>query len=295
MSAVAPSSSPPPVASDTVSSGYLERLGQRAERVQTWLCLGLDPDPTALPVGFSADVHGIERFARLLVDAAAPYAAAIKVNLAFFEAFGSAGIAALERIRGDIPREVPFVADAKRADISTTAARQVAALFDALGADAVTLNPYLGLDAIAPFLERADRFVYVLCRTSNPGAAEFQSVSDENGKPLYLRVAEAAATWPQRGDQIGLVVGATAPAELAQIRDAAPTLPFLVPGVGAQGGDIEAVRRSGPVRGGLAGTVAGRGLLVHVSRGLASAALDAADPAEAISRSAAHWADLLHI
>src|SRR5687767_4604911 len=179
MSVVAPSSSPPPVASETHPSTYLERLGRRTEQVGTWLCVGIDPDPDALPPGFPQDVHGIESFARILVEAASRHAAAIKANVAFFEAFGSAGIAALERVRAEIPREIPFIVDAKRADISTTAARQVVALFDALGADAVTLNPYLGLDAIAPFLERTDRFVYVLCRTSNPGAAEFQSVRDE--------------------------------------------------------------------------------------------------------------------
>src|SRR5688572_15392593 len=129
MSVVAPSSSPPPVASETNSS-YLERLGRRTEQVGTWLCLGIDPDPSALPNGFPPDIHGIERFARLLVQTASAHAAAIKANIAFFEAFGSAGIAALERIRAEIPTQIPFIVDAKRADIATTAARQVAALFD---------------------------------------------------------------------------------------------------------------------------------------------------------------------
>ena len=294
MSVVAPSSSPPPVASETFSATYLDRLGRRVGSVNTWLCLGLDPDPGALPDGFAPDVQGIEQFARLLVQAASPYAAAIKANLAFFEAFGSAGIDALDRIRAAIPSDIPFIADAKRADISTTAARQVTALFDALGADAVTLNPYLGLDAIAPFLERNDRFVYVLCRTSNPGAAELQGMRDENGQPLYLRVAQTAAGWSQSASRIGLVVGATAPAELAQIRDAAPILPFLVPGVGAQGGDIDAVRASGPARGGAAQSIPGGGLLVNVSRGIASAAGNATDPEEAIRRTAEHWAGQLH-
>ena len=295
MSVAAPSSSPQPAASEGVSSVFLERLGRRTEQVQTYLCLGVDPDPDAFPDGFSPDARGLEKFGRLLVEAGSPHAAAIKANVAFFEAFGSAGMAALERIRADIPADIPFIADAKRADISSTAARQVAALFDALGADAVTLNPYLGLDAVAPFLERSDRFVYLVCRTSNPGAAEFQAIPDEGGQPLYLRVARTAQTWPQHGGQIGLVVGATAPSELAEIRDAAPSLPFLVPGIGAQGGDIEAAKTHGPVKSSANGDYPGGGLVVNVSRAIASAASDSAEPGAAISRTAAHWAERLHI
>ena len=294
MSVAAPSSSPQPAASESVTFGFLDRLGRRTEQVQTYLCLGVDPDPGAFPSGFSPDARGLEKFGRLLVEAASPYAAAIKANVAFFEAFGSAGVAALERIRKDIQPEIPFIADAKRADISSTASRQVAALFDALGADAVTLNPYLGLDAVAPFLERSERFVYLVCRTSNPGAAEFQAIPDESGQPLYLRVARTAQTWPQHGGQIGLVVGATAPSELAAIREAAPALPFLVPGVGAQGGDIDATKTHGPVRTGATGKQPGGGLVVNVSRGIASAAAGSADPGTAVSRAAADWAKRLH-
>lgn len=153
----------------TPRAPYLERLAARSAAVGSVLCLGLDPDPGSLPPRFSPDIAGIERFARLLVEAAAPFAAAVKPNLAFFEAWGSPGLAALERIRAAIPSDIPVVADAKRGDIGTTAARQAAALFDALGADAITVNPYLGGEAVAPLLERADRYAYVLCRTSNPG------------------------------------------------------------------------------------------------------------------------------
>ncbi len=150
---------------------YLERLTARVEEVGNCLCVGLDPEPGSLPAGFSADVAGIERFGGLIIDAALERAAAIKANVAFFEAFGSAGLGVLERLRTRIPASIPFIADAKRGDIGSTAARQVVALFDMIGADAVTLNPYLGRDALAPFLDRDDRFVYVLCRTSNPAAA----------------------------------------------------------------------------------------------------------------------------
>jgi orotidine-5'-phosphate decarboxylase len=265
------------------------------------LCLGLDPDPAALPEGFSPDLRGIEAFSRLILEAAAPLAAAIKPNLAFFEAFGSAGLAALERLRAAIPSGIPVIMDAKRGDIGTTAARQAVALYDALGADAVTVSPYLGGEAIAPLLERLDRFAYVLCRTSNPGAVELQSLvvaADADARlpaePLYARVARRVADWGP-GGTVGLVVGATAPVELAQIRLIAPGLTFLVPGVGAQGGDIGPVLADGPARDGPAGGRPGGGLLVNVSRAIAGEARGAADQIEAIRAAAANWASRLPV
>lgn len=320
MSVAVSASSPPPAVS--AAGEYLARLERRMERVGSYLCVGIDPDPALLPAGFAKDVAGIEAFSRLLIEAASPYAAAFKANLAFFEAFGSAGIAALERIRAAIPADIPFVADAKRGDIDSTAARQAVALFDSLGADAITANPYLGRGAIAPLLERTDRFVYVLCRTSNQGAAEFQNLTVE-GEPLYVHVARRVTAWSESGDQVGLVVGATAPTELATIREAAPALPFLIPGLGAQGGDIDAVRLHGPAAAGrfpppgafspaarntgqgaaeaalrpslAAGATTGGALIVNVSRGIASAAALAADPGAAIARAAESWASTLRI
>lgn len=273
-------------------ASYLDRLGARIAAVGTTLCLGVDPDPEALPKGFSRDVVGAERFAQLLLEVALPRAAAVKFNLAFYEAFGSAGIAALERLRARVPSDVPFIADAKRADIASTAARQAAAIFDALGADAVTLNPYLGRDALEPFLSRGDRFAYVLCRTSNRGAAEFQGL-DVDGQPLFLAVAGRVAGWGQDGAPVGLVVGATAPAELALVRAAAPALPFLVPGLGAQGGDADAVLAAGPATAGSAASLRGGALLVNVSRGIASAALNTEDPQAALSSATERWAKTL--
>ena len=132
------------VADAGVAATYLVRLGARSKKADTVLCLGLDPDPDTLPAGFGRDLAGLERFAALLLEAAAPYAAAVKPNLAFFEAYGSAGMAALERLRASLPSDLPVIADAKRGDIGSTAARQATALFDQLGADAVTVNPYLG-------------------------------------------------------------------------------------------------------------------------------------------------------
>ncbi len=271
---------------------FIERLASRVADVGTTLCLGIDPDPNALPNGFSRDVAGVERFALMLVESAVKYAAAVKVNVAFFEAYGSVGVAALERVRSAVPREVPFIADAKRGDIGSTAARYATAVFEALDADAVTTSPYLGGDALAPLLERPDRFVYVLCRTSNPGAAEIQNL-DVGGRPLYEHVALRARDWSAGRANVGLVVGATAPAELARVRAVAPELPFLVPGLGAQGGNVQAVLGHGPAVDGAAASVRGGGLLVNVSRGIAAAALGNDDPAAALGAAAAHWAETL--
>jgi orotidine-5'-phosphate decarboxylase len=290
---------------------YLERLAARSAAAGTVLCLGLDPDPAALPDGFSADLRGVEAFARLVLEAAAPHAAAVKPNLAFFEAFASAGIAALERLRAAIPAGLPVVIDAKRGDIGSTAARQAVALYDGLGADAITVSPYLGEEAIAPLLARADRFAYVLCRTSNPGAAELQGLrvaadetADYPGEPLYARVARRAAEWGP-GGTVGLVVGATAPRELAELRVIAPGLAFLVPGVGAQGGDEAAVLADGRATATPAGGRPGGGLLVNVSRGIAGARVTGTAPdgrgpvqrdlGEAIAAAARDWAARLPV
>jgi orotidine-5'-phosphate decarboxylase len=278
---------------------YLERLARRSAQTRTVLCVGLDPDPASLPDGFGPDLAGMERFARLVLEAAVPFAAAVKPNLAFFEAFGSAGLVVLERLRGAIPADVPVIMDAKRGDIGTTAARQAVALFDALGADAVTVNPYLGGEAVAPLLERLDRFAYVLCRTSNTGAAELQSLvvaadDDAPDEPLYARVARRVQHWGP-GGTVGLVVGATAPSELGEIRAIAPGLAFLVPGVGAQGGEIGPVLRDGPATADPAGAGTGAGLLVNISRGIAAAAADASDPGEAMAANAREWAARLPV
>ncbi len=290
-----------------MTGSYLDRLAARSVAVGSVLCVGLDPDPSSLPDGFPPGLPGVERFASMIADAAGPYAAAIKPNLAFFESFGSAGMAALERIRGRFPAGLPVVADAKRGDISTTAAHQAVALFDLLRADAVTINPYVGGEGLEPLLARQDRFAYVLCRTSNPGAAEFQNLIVEAdpsvGAPaeaLHLRVARRVATWGP-GGTVGLVVGATAPAELRAIRVVVPGLAFLVPGIGAQGGDLAAVLASGPATGEPTAGRPGGGLLVNVSRGIAGAALGRppegapSDPEERLAAAARDWAARLPV
>lgn len=298
---------------------YLERLAVRTAKVGSVLCLGLDPDPDLFPADLSPDPAGLAAYGRLVLAAALPHAAAVKANLAFFEAFGAAGLAVLEELRSQIPADLPFVLDGKRGDIGSTSARQAVALFDRWGADAVTANPYLGRDALEPLLARRDRFVYLLCRTSNPGAGEFQDLlvreastepipaAEPSGievaagevglaEPLFLRVARRVAAWG-RDAPVGLVVGATAPAELERIREVASQLPFLVPGVGAQGGAVEPVLAHGPVRAGPAAAVPGGGLLVNVSRGIlrAAAGLSGEAAEVALAEAAREWSVRLKI
>ncbi len=220
------------------ASTPLGRLRSRVEQLGAPLCLGIDPHPDQLPEDLPRSVEGIERFARGVIEAAGDEAVAIKINVAFFEAFGSAGIAALERVRADVPADHVVILDAKRGDIGTTAERQAQALYGHLGADAVTVSPYLGADAIEPFLAWPERIVYVLARTSNPNAGEVQDLVAD-GVPLFRQVARwVAERWPD--PRVGLVVGATAAEELRIVRAEVPGPGFLVPGVGAQGGDLAA-------------------------------------------------------
>jgi len=247
----------------TASASPVERLRQRLADVGAPLCLGIDPHPDRLPEGLPPSAMGIEAYARGVIEAASAYAVAVKINVAFFEAYGSAGWAALERVRADVPAGTVVILDAKRGDIGPTAERYAAALFGHLAADGVTLSPYLGEDAIAPFLAYPGRLVYVLARTSNPSAGRLQDLPiGADG----LRLHESVATWVAErwaGDErMGLVVGATAPAELERLRSLVPGPAFLVPGVGVQGGDLAAAVRT------CHGTLAPG--VVNVARGIAA-------------------------
>ena len=223
-------------------SSPLQRLRARREALGAPLCLGIDPHPDHLPDAMPRNVAGVERFARGVIEAAAEHAVAVKINVAFFEAFGASGWAALERVRKDVPADALCILDAKRGDIGSTAERYAAGLLGHLGADAVTLSPYLGEDAVTPFLDYPDRLVYLLVRTSNPSAARLQDLPVHR-EPFHLAAARwAASSWTD--GRVGLVVGATAPQELAQIRRSVPGPAFLVPGVGAQGGDLVASARA---------------------------------------------------
>jgi orotidine-5'-phosphate decarboxylase len=257
---------------------FAEKLLQASRRNDSLLCLGLDPDPELMPE------TGIIEFNRAIIDSTSDLVCAYKPNLAFYEALGSAGLAALQETVKHIPDGIPVIGDAKRGDVGHTARAYARALFEVLGFDAVTVNPYLGHDSIEPFTYYADRAVFILCRTSNPGAGDFQDAACAAGQtsgspqPLYQLVARKAQEWNTRNN-VGLVVGATYPQELKEIRQLCPQMHLLIPGIGAQGGDLEwAVRHGTDAEGGRAIFASSRQVL-YASRGrdYARAAREAAD------------------
>ena len=182
-------------------------------------------------------------FCQAIIESTAPYVCAYKPNLAFFEVLGPIGMQVFQEVLRAIPTHIPVVADAKRGDLGNTARNYASALFDVYGCDAATVNPYLGYDSVAPFLAYRDKGVILLCRTSNPSARNFQDLpvqaDDGRVRPLYEIVAQRVQSWNEAGN-CGLVVGATYPQELRTIRSLCPDMPILIPGVGAQGGDLEA-------------------------------------------------------
>jgi orotidine-5'-phosphate decarboxylase len=234
---------------------FREKLAHAAETNRTLLCVGLDPDPARVPGEQTAG------FLSAVVEATNDLVCAYKPNLAFYEQLGEAGYAALRAVMKSVPKHIPIIADAKRGDVAHTAEAYARAIFDELGFDAVTVNPYLGGDAVAPFIDRADRGVLIVCRTSNPGARDLQDLPAQyEGKtrPLYQVVAELAKRWDRHGN-VGLVVGATYPDEMRALRSMCPEMPFLVPGVGAQEGELERSVRAGlDARGG--------GMIINASR-----------------------------
>ncbi|MBI2860102.1 MAG: orotidine-5'-phosphate decarboxylase [Chloroflexi bacterium] len=220
---------------------FVDRLDEAASRNGSLLCVGLDPDPALMPEGV-----GVLDFSRAIVDATADLVCAYKLNLAFYEALEEEGFEALKGTVRHISGGIPVIGDAKRGDIGNTARAYARSLFDNLGFDAVTVSPYLGRDSLEPFLEYEDRGVFILCRTSNPGAVDFQSlICEADGRrPLFQVVADKAEQWNEHGN-IGLVVGATYPEELRTIRQEHPDLPLLIPGIGAQGGELSLAVRYG--------------------------------------------------
>jgi len=221
---------------------FREKLLAAARSNGSLLCVGLDVVLTSLPSPLPRAVGSIVEFNRAIVGATADLVCAYKPNLAFYEALGLPGIEALVETLRLIPKEIPVIADAKRGDVGHTARAYARALFETFGFDAATVSPYLGRDSLQPFLDHTDRGVLVLCRTSNPGAADFQDLVT-GGKPLYRVVAERVVVWDGSGNA-GLVVGATYPREAAEVRSLAPKMLLLVPGVGAQAGDVQAATRA---------------------------------------------------
>ena len=264
--------------------GFMQQLRQRWEASGSLVCVGLDPEPEKFPAKYSGDPDAVFAFCCDIADATAEFACAFKPQFAHFAALGAEG--ALQRLVAHLHAahpQVPVILDAKRGDIGSTAQRYAAEAFDRHAADAVTVNPYLGGDSLQPFLDRADRGVVLLCRTSNPGAADLQDLAvrgaDGRERPLYQHVAETAARdWNGNGN-VALVVGATWPGQLREVRAIVGDMPLLVPGVGAQGGDVEAVVRNALDAG-------GAGLMVSSSRAIlyASGGDDWAEAAASAAR-----------
>lgn len=256
---------------------FLTRLKEAQARSGSWLCVGLDPVMERLPDAVRTKDRPLVAFGRAIVEATADLVCAYKPNLAFWLAEGAAGLEALGATLEAVPGHVVVVLDGKFGDVGHTAAAYARFAFDRLAVDAVTANPHLGLDGLRPFLEWADRGVFLLARTSNPSAGDLQDLSVGEGRLLWEEVARLAANWDgESAGTCGLVAGATYPEELARLRALVPNLPFLIPGIGAQGGSLEAAVIHGPAAGGV-------GPLINVSRDVlyASSGSDFADAARA--------------
>ena len=221
---------------------FIEKLTGVSRKNKSLLCVGLDPDPKLM-----SDKVTVFEFNKAIIDATADLVCAYKPNFAFYEAMGKAGLDALKRTAEYIPAAIPVIADAKRGDIGNTAKAYAEAIFSYYKFDAATVSPYLGFDSLEPFIQYHDKGIFILCRTSNPGAVDFQSLIaevDNKKLPLFEIVALKAQQWNTHGN-LGLVVGATYPDELRTIRQSHPDMPLLIPGIGAQGGDLATTVRYG--------------------------------------------------
>ena len=267
-------------------SVFTDKVRRASDATRSLVCVGLDPDPALMPV------QDVLEFNRAIVDATAAVACAFKPNLAFYEALGPSGLDALARTIAHI-RQVAghafIIGDAKRGDIGPSARAYARAMFEVWGFDAVTVNAWGGRDTIEPFLEDESRGVFVWCRGSNPGSANFQDLNvTEDGEeemPLYLSVARSCAEWNAKGN-VGLVVGATVPDQLAAIRRLCPSMPLLIPGVGAQGGELEAAVKAGVDQ-------SGRLAMINSSRGIIYAS-QGNDFAEAAGKAALNLRDSIN-
>lgn len=248
-------------------TAFYQRLADAITTHNSLLCVGLDPDTAKLPAPLRTHPDAVFQFCADIINATSDVVAAFKPNIAFFEAMGVTGIEVLTRLTA-LARHNFWILDAKRGDIGNTAAAYARAAFDHYQCDAVTVNPYLGGDALDPFLSDPAHGVFVLCRTSNPGSRDLQELIIHDGQPLYMTVAQFAAQQWNRNRNVGLVVGATQPAALAAVRAVCPDLPFLIPGIGAQGGDLDQALSA-------ALDQHRAGLLINVSRSVLYAASDA--------------------
>lgn len=252
---------------------FFSFLEKRVDDCSSLLCIGLDPHVNDLRKDGQLPVPTAETardFCLNIIKQTSRYAAAFKPNAAFFEVFGADGWTALKQVVEAVQEEskrygslIPVILDAKRGDIASTAEAYAKSTFENLGAHCITLNPYLGRDSIDPFIQNSERGVFLLCKTSNPGAGDLQDLILETGEPLHIRVAKLAQQWNTRNN-IGLVVGATYPETLARVRSVAPDMWFLAPGIGAQGGELESALKAGLRKD-------GKGMLINISRSIARA------------------------
>jgi len=251
-----------PAAKRQAVHSFFDKLRARVEAADSLLCVGLDPHSSELTADTAEAAY---EFCANLIEETKEVAAAYKPNAAFFEAYGVPGAAALERVLKLIPSDIPVVLDAKRGGIGSTSEAYARGAFKTLGCDSVTVSPYLGGDACAPFLKDATKGVWILCKTSNPGSADLQTVEVPGGIPLYLHVAKlVCGTWAKEHRNAGLVVGATDVEALRRVRAEVPEVWFLSPGVGAQGGDLAAALEAGL-------SADGMGMLLPISRGISKA------------------------
>ncbi len=243
---------------------FVEKLTNAARKNKSLLCVGLDPDPERMP-----DNVSVFEFNKAIIDATSDLVCAYKLNLAFYEALDEPGLDALKHTIKQIPTDIPVIGDAKRGDIGNTAKAYAKAIFSNLNCDATTVNPYLGFDSIEPFIQYTDKGVFILCRTSNAGALDFQSLrceAEPDYRPLFEIVALRAGQWNTRGN-IGLVVGATSPEELRLVRQIQPDMPLLIPGIGAQGGELASAVRYGVNSKGEGAIINSSRQVIYASRG----------------------------
>jgi orotidine-5'-phosphate decarboxylase len=267
---------------------FIDKLTAAWASNNSLLCVGLDPDLERFPAQLRGQPDAIYQFCKAIIDATADTACAFKPQIAYFAALGAeAQLEAVCRYLREAYPHIPLVLDAKRGDIGATAHQYAREAFDRYGADAVTVNPYMGSDSVEPYMEWEDRGVIVLCRTSNAGGSDLQFL-ETNGVPLYQHVARLVAQKWNRNGQCALVVGATFPEELAQVRSIVGDMPLLVPGVGAQGGDVAATVKAGR-------TANGTGMMINSSRAiLYAAAKDGEDFAAAARRMAQETRDAIN-
>jgi orotidine-5'-phosphate decarboxylase len=243
---------------------FLEKLLNATRKNKSLLCVGLDPDPKLMP-----DKVSVLEFNKAIIDATSDLVCAYKLNLAFYEVLDDEGLDALKRTVKYIPDDILVIGDAKRGDIGNTAKAYAKAIFSNLNFDATTVNPYLGFDSVEPFIQYTDKGVFILCRTSNAGAVDFQSLRcevEDGYRPLFEIVARKASQWNIHGN-IGLVIGATYPEELRLIRNSHPDMPILIPGIGAQGGDLASVVRYGVDARGEKAIINSSRQIIYASRG----------------------------